>query len=114
MAAVVVAGIPWLAGVLGTLFSGTVAWFAQFITKKLAIVAAAITVMVGLTAALFVASTALVTSVYVTLPSSITAGISIVLPENIHACVGVLVTARILNWAYDWQTKFIGWKVGAV
>lgn len=111
MAIQVLAGIPWLAGVIGGAFSSIFGWFLQFFTKRLAIVGAAVTIIGTLTIALFAAIHALLAGVLVALPAEASAGISLFLPSNLSLCISAVVSARLLRYSYDWQIKIIQYKL---
>lgn len=107
----VLAGLPWLASVLGSLFSGVVVWAAQFLTKRLAIVAAAVAVVIALTVTFFTALQALVTGLGLVLPAEVLQGAALLLPSNTDTCLTAMMTARTARYAYDWNIKIIQLKL---
>ncbi len=107
----VIAGLPWLAGVLTSAFAGLVVWFAQFFTKRLAVIAAAVAFMAGLTTAMFVAIQSLVGALTLAVPAVVVQGAGFVLPSNLSLCISLIVTARMLRYAYDWNVKFVQLKL---
>lgn len=111
MAIPVIAGLPWLAGLIGGLFSSLFSFFTTYFTKRLAIVAAAVLVVVGLTAGLFAALDALLAGLVFTLPAEFTGMVGHFLPSNAVACVSIVTSAKLLRFAYDWNVRVIQWKL---
>ena len=109
----VLAGIPWLASIIASAFAGLFAWFMTFVTKRFAIVAAGIAIIVGLTSGLYAALGALVSTLAVTLPSTLVGNVGLFVPSNLSACVSIYVSARLLRWAYDWNVKIVMAKMAA-
>jgi len=104
-------GLPWLAGVIVSAFVSFFTWLATFATKRLALVGIAVTAIIALTAALFIALEALVSTLNVTVPTEIAAGVSLLMPSNMTVCISILVTARGLRYAYDWNTRIVQLKL---
>lgn len=107
----VLAGIPWLASLLGGLFSSLFVWFATVLTKRLAIVAAAIIVLGAVTVGFFAALQTLISGLGLVLPAEVLQGASHILPANTSACVTAMLTARTARYAYDWNIKIIQLKL---
>lgn len=105
--------MPFLAGLLGSAFSGLFSWFAQFLTRKVALIATAITAVVGLTAGLLLAFTGLINGIVAVLPAGAQLGFAL-LPPNTIPCLTAYVSALTLKWAYDWNTRIIQWSLGGV
>lgn len=113
MAIPVLAGVPWLAGVIASAFAGLFAWFMTFITKRFAIVAAGLAIIVGLTAGLYAALGGLVSALAQTLPSELVGHVGLFVPSNLSACISIYISARLLRWAYDWNVKIVMAKMAA-
>jgi len=111
MAIPVLAGIPWLAGVLGGLFASLVGWLAQFVTKRLAVVAAAVTVLIGLTTAFFAALDALISGLVGVMPSGMAAFWGHFAPTNLDLCLSAFLAANATRWVYDWNTRVVQMKL---
>lgn len=111
MAIPVIAGIPWLAGLLGGLFTALLGYFGKFLTKKFAVVAALIALIVSATTAFIALITGLMASISAASPDFIGLAIQMVVPENAYACVSVMATARLARWAYEWNVKIIQYKL---
>lgn len=106
-----VAGLPWLAGILGSLFTGIVGFFVQFFTKRLAIVVAGVAIIVTLTAGLFTALEGLLSGLTYIVPTEISAGAALVTPSNLTACISIIISAKMLRYAYDWNVKVLQYKM---
>lgn len=107
----VLAGLPWLAGALGGLFSALFNFFATYITKRFAIVAAALLVIAALTAGLFAALQALVAGLSLLVPESVVTMGAFILPSNVDECASIAVAAKMARYAYDWNIKIIQYKL---
>lgn len=103
--------MPFLAGLFGSAFSGLFSWFAQFLTRRVALVATAVTTVVAFTAGLLVAFTALINGIVAVLPPGAQLGFAL-LPPNTVPCLTAYVSALTLKWAYDWNTRIIQWSLG--
>lgn len=107
----VLAGIPWLAGVLGALFTTIFTWAATLLTKRFAVVAAAVIVLGAITVALFAALQALITGLGVVVPTWMSQAAAHALPSNTSACVTAYWAARLARYAYDWNVRIIQYKL---
>lgn len=107
----VLAGLPWLAGLLGGLFTSLFTWFATLLTKRLAVVAAAVLVIGTVTLGFFAALNALIAGLGLVLPAEALQGAAHVLPPNTSACITAMATAKTLRWGYDWNVKIIQYKL---
>lgn len=105
----VLAGIPWLATAIGTFLSSTIAWFATYTTRRIAIIAATITVIVSLTLGFIAAIEGIISSLTYVAPDL--TGVFAILPGNFSACIGAIVTARLLKWAYGWNVTLAQMKL---
>lgn len=95
----------WLASFLGSIFSSVVAFFFQYMTRKLAITAAVIAAIGVLTVAFFAAVYSLISGLVVHAPDFIIVAASWVVPDNVPALISISLTARALRWAYEWNIK---------
>lgn len=111
MAIPVIAGLPWLAGVLGGVFSSIFTWFAQFLTKRLAIVAAAVAVLISITSIFMALVYALAQGLSVALPADIATAAYLVIPSNTPSCISAYLTAVVAKWAYSWNVRVIQYKL---
>lgn len=106
----VVVGLPWLAGILTSLFTGLITFAAAMITKRFAVIAAAVVLITTVTGAFMGAAYALVSTVSASMPSGISAGIGLFVPSNASACAGAVAAAYVLKWAYSWQVKILSFR----
>jgi hypothetical protein len=91
--------IKWLAGAIASL----AAFFVTFIGKKLAMVAAAITVMIGLTTAVWLALQGVVNGVSASMPAGITTAAGWIIPGNLPECAAAIISAKVIRFAYDFK-----------
>ena len=103
--------MPLLAVWIGSLFTSLVGFFASFVTKRLLLIAAAVTAAVFFTGGFISALDSLFSSLAVSMPASIVIGASWVVPSNFVPCASAIISAYILRWVYDWQIKIIQWKI---
>lgn len=106
-----IVGIPFIASVLGSLFTGLITFFAQFVTRRIALLTAAILIITTLTTSFFLALNGLVSATQILLPSVVTQNMGLFLPSNISACITAIATAKTLRWAYDWNVKVVQLKL---
>lgn len=102
-------GIPWLATAIGTFFSGTIAFLAQFFTRRIAVIAAVIAVITSLTLGFVAAIEGLLATITYAAPDL--TGVFAILPGNFSTCISVIVTAKMLKWAYGWNVALAQMKL---
>lgn len=107
----VLAGLPWLAGIIGAMFTAIFSWFLQYVTRRFAIVLAVVSVIALVTVAFFSAINALILALEVTLPTQLFAAFSLVLPSNTTICLTAVVSAHLLRWVYSWQVRILQYKL---
>ena len=107
----VIAGVPFLASVIGGLFTSIFTFVAQFVTKRVAIVAAALVLIAGLASAFYAAAMALISAISVTMPSIVVEAAGMFIPSNAVPVVSAVFAAKALRYAYDWNTKVIQMKL---
>jgi len=113
MALPLLAGIPVLTGVLGSLAAGAITFIAQLLTKRLALVTVAVGIIATVTAGFYAAIQALISGIAVSVPAEITQYAGIVCPDNAPGCAAAVISAHFLRWAYDWHVKIVTLKVQA-
>lgn len=101
----------WLATVLGSLFTGLVQFFMNYMTKKIAIVLAVVAAIASLTIGFFTWVLALVTGLLVVVPSEVSVAISWVVPTNAYFCFSLILTAHTIRWVYEWNIKVIQFRL---
>ena len=109
MAAIAVAGLPWLAAFIGSILSGLISFFARYFSKKWAVLAAVIVAITATTVTFIALIEGLMAGITTAAPSM--AGWGLLLPDNLSACVAAYITARIAKWVYYWHTTVIQWKL---
>lgn len=107
----VLVGLPWLAGLVGGFFSTLFSFFATYVTKRVAIVAAAVVIITTLTVGLFTALELLIDGLAVVLPGEFTGMAGHFVPPIAPACVTAHVTAKLLRFAYDWNVRVVQYKL---
>jgi len=107
----VIAGIPFIAGLVGGLASECIKFFARFFTRKIA-------VAVGATSACLLLLTALVSALYAalgalsyTLPDEYARAMNLFIPDNLVPCISAVMTGRIAKYSYEWSTRIIQWTL---
>lgn len=107
--ALFLAGIPWLATAIGSFLSTMIGWFAVFVTRRIAIIAATITVIISLTVAFIAGIESIIAGISYVAPDL--SGAFAILPGNFTACVSAIVTAKLLKWAYSWNITLAQMKL---
>ncbi|AXH77282.1 MAG: minor coat protein [Inoviridae sp.] len=102
----VIAGLPWLASVLGGLFGGLVNWLAQFVTRKLALLGAALVAITSLTTAFVASMEALILGLGATFPG-VGYAWQLFVPDNFSAVIAVTLSAKTIWWVYQWNIKIV-------
>jgi hypothetical protein len=104
----------WQVGKSGlTALGGIGAWIAAFfgmsltqetteIAAKAARVAIFVSVMAAAATALIYGFSSAISAAQVTLPASVLASASKILPTNLLPCIIIVISARIAKYAYDW------------
>ena len=105
------AGIPWLAGVIGAFFVAMFTWLVQFVTKKIALVLAVVSVIALVTTTFFAAIHSVIAALSFVSPPFLSTAVSWVVPDNFTACVSAILTAHLLKWAYAWQVRILQYKL---
>jgi Family of unknown function (DUF5455) len=103
--------IVWLGGVIAAFFAQLFVWFSQYVVKRVAIIAAAITIIGIVTTAFFASVYGLVSSLSLALPSEYVSHLGLFLPGNVTACLTIILSAKMLRFAYDMNIRIIQMKV---
>ena len=102
--------MPLLGGLFVSLFSGLVAWFTQWVTRKVAFGLASVAAMSGLTLALFVAMRLTLGTLAQMAPGGggmFMQGIGMMIPPVAPACVSMYVTMWTACTVYTWQRDLL-------
>ena len=102
-------GIPWLATAIGSFFSSTIGFLAAFVTRRLAVISAVVAVILSLTVGFIAAIEGLLSTITYVSPDL--SGVFAIVPGNFSTCVSVIVTARLLKWAYGWNVALAQMKL---
>ncbi|WP_405121052.1 DUF5455 family protein [Pseudomonas leptonychotis] len=106
-----IVGIPFLAGVLGSLFAGILTFFAKYLTKRIALTAAFITASIGLFTVFFAFCWSVLQGLIVATPQEVSLALSFFVPSNAPACLGGILTVNAARWVYDWNTRVIQFRL---
>lgn len=104
-------GIPFLAGVLGSLFAGLIQFFAKYLTKRLALTAAFISASIGLFAVFFAVCWSSMQAIIFAAPVELSLALSFMVPSNAPSCLAAMLTVRVARWVYDWNTRVIQFRM---
>lgn len=97
--------MQYLALLLGSVFTGLVAWFTKYVTAKVAIYAALTVIFLTLTAAFILAINTLYLSLGdLVMPGEMLTAACWVVPSNADEIVSVYISARVIRWAY-WYNR---------
>ena len=102
--------MPLLGGLLTTLFSGLVAWFAQWFTRKVAFGLATVAAMSALTLGLYVLMRATLATLAASMtgaPAMFMHGLQMVIPPVAPACVSTYVSVWTACTVYTWQRDLL-------
>lgn len=90
-----------LAQWLMTAFASLLGFFAQWVTKKTALGLTMITVIAGLTSALYLLLKGLVAGLAATIVNKwVLIGMSIIWPSNAEACISAMFACDVAVWLY--------------
>lgn len=102
--------MPLLGGLLTTLFSGLVAWLAQWFTRKVAFGVAAVAVMSALTSGLYLFMRGALGIVAVNTsggPAIFVQCMQMAIPPIAPSCISVYVTMWTACTVYTWQRDLL-------
>ncbi len=102
-------GIPFLAGIIGSVITHLVTFFGKYFTKKVAAVAAVIVVVGTLTGGFIAIIEGLLSGIRYAMPAA--GNWYVFIPDNFSACISAIITAEISRWVYDWNIKIVQWKL---
>src|SRR5688572_22456801 len=93
----------WIAGFVGSMFSGVAGWAAKFFTKKAANIIGALTVLAVATLAFFAALNGLLVGISLVVPAFMVQAAGHAIPDNALACVSAVASGKMLRHVYDWK-----------
>ncbi len=100
-----------LAAWIGNLVASLASVFGVFLTKRVAIITAALAVITTITTAMWAGMEALVTSIAVAVPESVAIGASWLVPTNIEECFAAIVSGHVARFLYDLEMNAIMTRV---
>lgn len=86
--------------IVSTLFGSAIAFFAQYVSYKIAILFATIVAFTALNLALVILFKALLVSLYLVMPIELQHAAEF-LPTNISVCITALISGKIAIWLYQ-------------
>jgi len=101
----VLLGLPWLASVLGSLFTAVVGWLAIYMTKRIAILAAVLIALTTLTVAFIAIIESAVSGFTYAFPFAVNFGFLI--PADLQPLAVAYFTARLAHWVYSWNARIV-------
>jgi len=101
----VLLGLPWLAAVLGSLFTGLVSFLATYVTKRVALVLAAVAALTSLTVAFIALIEGAAAAFTYTMPSAVAIGMLV--PADAPALLAAYAAAKVAFWVYAWNVKIV-------
>ncbi len=89
----------------GGYFASLAAFQVTEITKRLAMIAIAVSIILALTVAMWAGINALLSGIAVAMPAGITTAAGWIMPGNIAECSSVILTAKVARFAYDMKVS---------
>lgn len=102
--------VAWIATVATAFF----VYLTTMMTKRLALALVAITVILSLALAFFLAIKAMIYSITVMTPDYIQNGINCIIPSNLVPCLSLVLGARIARQVYQFKVSFVHHMTGAL
>lgn len=101
--------MPLLGGLFMGLFAGFAEFLAKYVTKKMALAGAAVATFATLTAAFYVAVTATLVGISMTFPggSAVAVGVWLMVPDNAPACISAIISCDTAVGLYRWNMENI-------
>lgn len=98
---------PALIAFLAGIFGQVVAFFAKYMTTKVAMQLTIIAAVSGLTLTVFAAIKALIMAISVVAPEGLVHGASLVIPNNAAICLSAIASAHAVRYVWIWKVYFI-------
>ena len=84
-----------------------VAYFMTWFTKRVAINLTIITLVFGLTLAIFASIKATMAGISTVAPDYFTTSLNMITPDNFWPCASAIFSAKIIRWVWVWKVHFI-------
>jgi hypothetical protein len=101
--------MPAIAALLGGIVVSLIGFFAKWMTKRIAVIAAAVVALTAVTATFVGVIEGLIAGISYTAPDF--SGVFLILPNNFSACISAMIAARVAYWVYAWNTAIIQMKL---
>ena len=98
--------LPWIAAAFFELIKWALGFFGAIASYRMALGAAALASFLVITTTFIFAVKALVNGISYTMPQWLEAG-RFMVPENLALCFGVMFSAKIARWVYDFGYRQI-------
>lgn len=99
--------LPALAAFLGTIFAEIVLIFTKWFTVKTAMQLGIVAAVISLTVGLFGVIKYLILGIAVIAPPYFTLAMALIIPNNLPLCMAAIVSANVVRWVWIWQVHFI-------
>lgn len=100
------AALPWLAAAFLEVIKWFIGVFGAQASYRMTLAFAGTAAFLAITTTLILALKALVEAISMTLPAWLEAGRFLV-PENLAVCFGIMFSAKIARWVYDFSYRQI-------
>jgi len=90
---------------IGSMFASLAALFALYVTKRVAVLIAAVAMILTMTSALWAALSMLIAGISAGVPGNLQIAASWVMPSNATACFSAYISAHVLRFAYDLKSR---------
>jgi len=101
----------FLISILTSLFGALVDFFTRVLTRKLAVGATFLTIMIALVAAFIAALDAAISTISYAMPSFLSEGFGLFMPSNTLLCITAIYTAQLARFIYDTNKDIISNQV---
>lgn len=103
--------MPYIAGLIGALFTSIFGFFVEHMAKRLAVVLTVVAGIALFVVGFFAAILAVIGGLNSVVPPGMSMALSWVVPENLPLIISTILTARVLRWAYEWNVKIIQYRL---
>ena len=99
--------LPALVAFLAGIFGQIVAFFAKWVSTKIAMQLTILTALVGLTVAVFTGIRTIMLGISVIAPDYLVQAASLVVPDNAALCLSSIISANVIRYVWVWKVYFI-------
>lgn len=101
------AGLPWLASVVGTIVGSVAVFLGKFFTRHVAIKVGFSVAFLALFASFALYLGVLVDAVVIALPSEYGVVLSYIIPWNLAPCIALIISAEVGLWVYRFKVVIL-------